>query len=460
MHLPPLLLLLCWIPVGGYLFYRYPIRVAILANFFGGWALLPGASYRPSTEEFPYWILAVCLPASYFITKATIVGFVGLAGTFFFDFSNVRRFRPALCDIPAILWCCVPLFSATAHWGTFHEGLRGSLYQTIAWGAPYLLGRIYFSDYESLLLAAKACVVAGLCYVPICIAEVYLGPQLYAFFYGYQPYRWVGAERYVGFRPIGFMEDGNQLGIWMATAALVSIALWVRRLVKRILGLPISWIAAGLTATTLLCQSVGSIVILLFLIPLVSVRRRSYLHVAGAVLVFGVLAIVVFRITNPVSLRRLAQQNSTVHSIATGLNQIGRSSLAWRLARDESDISIALQHPILGSGKWDWWQKLNSRPWDICLLVFGMYGLIGLIAFEALQLLPVIRTLLLPVNQRRPEVSYLQLALVGLILMTDLDNFFNGAMILPYLLIIGGLSMPSRLHPLPSAASVRPASNC
>ncbi len=459
MHLPPLILLMCWIPVSGYLFYRYPIRVASLANFLGGWALLPGANYRPSPEAFPYWILSVSLPAGYFVTKATVVGFTGLLGTLFFDFPRVRRFRLALCDIPVILWCCVPLLSAVTHWGTLHEGLRGSVYHTIAWGAPYLLGRIYFSDFDSLLLAAKACIIAGICYVPICLVEVYLGPQLYAFVYGYQPFRWVGAERYVGFRPIGFLEDGNQLGIWMATAALISIALYARRLVKRILGLPISWIAAGLTATTLLCQSVGSVVLLLFLIPLVSARRRSYLRIVGAVLVFSILAFVTFQITNPVSLRRLAQRNGAIDSIASGLRQIGRHSLAWRLARDESDIAVVLQHPVLGSGEWNWWQKLNSRPWDLCLLVTGMYGLIGLIAFEGLQLLPVIRTLLLPANDRSPEVLHLQFAFLGLILMTALDNFFNSAMILPYLLIIGGLSTPSRQCALPSAISTHPDSN-
>src|ERR1700728_3918640 len=220
MPLSPLAVFIGWIPIGIYLFRLYPVRVAILANFLGGWALLPGANYKPTTEAFPYWILGVCLPTNYFLTKATVTGLAGLGGILLFHSADSKRIRPGICDIPMAVWCCVPLISATTHWNTFREGLFGAVYQTISWGVPWLLGRTYFSDGESLLLAAKAYVVAGVAYVPICLMEICVGPQLYAILYGYQPYRWVGAERYFGYRPIGLLEDGNQLGIWMAVATL------------------------------------------------------------------------------------------------------------------------------------------------------------------------------------------------------------------------------------------------
>jgi hypothetical protein len=89
---------------------------------------------------------------------------------------------------------------------------------------------------DSLLLAAKAFVIAGMAYVPICLMEIFTGPQLYALLYGYQPHRWIGAQRYFGFRLIGLLEDGNQLGIWMPTSALIAIWLWERSFVKDILG--------------------------------------------------------------------------------------------------------------------------------------------------------------------------------------------------------------------------------
>jgi hypothetical protein len=181
MNISPLVILLGWIPFGAYLFRRYPVRIAILANFLGGWAILPGASYRATADAFPYWFLGVCLPANYFLTKATATGLAALAGMLIFHSADLKRFRPGICDLPMVVWCCAPLLSAAAHWGTLPEGLMGATYQTVSWGVPWLLGRIYFSGDDSLLLAAKAGVIAGICYVPICLFEIYTGPQLYAF---------------------------------------------------------------------------------------------------------------------------------------------------------------------------------------------------------------------------------------------------------------------------------------
>jgi len=463
MPFSPLAILIGWIPLGAYLFRRYPTRVAILLNFLGGWAILPGANYAPTPGDFPYWILGVCLPSGYFLTKATAIGLAAIAGILLFRLGETRQFRPGLCDLPMALWCCVPLLSAATHPNTFHEGLAGAAYQTIAWGVPWFLGRIWFSDSNSLLLAAKGCVIAGLCYIPICLVEIFSGPQFYAFFYGFQPYRWVGASRYLGYRPIGFLEDGNQLGIWMAAAALVAVSLALRRLTGPILGIPAKWAAIALAAVTLLCQSAGSIVLLVFLLPLTLLRRRSILRACIAVLIFGIVAFALFRMTGLVSLRALAQRSGLLHSIADGLNRIGRHSLVWRLARDESQLRIAMHKPLLGYGQWNWWQTGDTRPWSLWLLIFGMYGLAGLLAFGAIFFLPVFRSVWPAAINRAPNDTNLRLALAGVILIAAFDCLLNGALILPYLLLMGGLasSKPAGKHPnslqdeLPSPAATR-----
>jgi O-antigen ligase len=303
-----------------------------------------------------------------------------------------------------------------------------------------MLGRRYFSDHESLLLAAKACVIAGLCYLPICLVEIATGPQLYALVYGYQPYRWVGAGRYLGFRPIGMMEDGNQLGIWMAVAALIAISLSIRRLTARILGLPIGWVAIGLTAITFLCQSAGSILLLLILLPLALLKRRSFLRASVALLVLGIAGFALFQMTNRIPLRVVAENNGVAHSVVTTLDRFGRHSLAWRLAREQSNMTLALRKPLLGFGQWNWWQSGDLRPWSLWLLVLGMYGLIGLAAFAALLFLPVLRTAWSSAQNSDPDDSNLRQALAAVILMIAFDALLNGAMILPYLLLAGGLT--------------------
>ena len=439
-----LAVLIAWIPLGAWLFRRFPVRLAILVNFFGGWALLPGANYTPSADNFPYWIMGVCLPANYFLTKATSTAIAAAAGILIFHFKDWKTFRPTLAGLPMVVWCCIPLLSAASHRSTLREGLLGSLYQSIAWGVPWLLGRRYFSDYGSLLLAAQACVIAAACYIPVCLVELVTGPQLYALLYGYQPYRWVGAGRYLGYRPIGFLEDGNQLGIWMAAASLIAVSLALRRLTGRILGLPPAWIAAGLAIITLLGQSAGSIILLLILLPMTLLKSRSVLRTLIAALILGIVAFALFRMTGLVSLRALAQSNRYVHALAEGLTSVGRHSLVWRLARDEGHMRMAMRHPLLGWGQWNWWQTGEFRPWGLWLLVFGMYGLVGLAALAAILFLPVLRTVWPSPNSGDVRESSLRLALVGLILMAAFDGLLNSALILPYLLLMGGLAGPRR----------------
>ena len=440
MHLSPFVVLIGWIPLGTYLFRRYPARIAILLNFFGGWAILPGANYIATPDIFPYWIVGVCLPTDYFLTKATATGIAALAGTLLFHRTELKRFQPGICDLPMAIWCCVPLLSAAAHWSTLQENLIGAVYQTVAWGVPWLLGRTYFSDRDSQLLGARALVAAAICYVPLCFVEICFGPQIYAFLYGYQPYRWVGAERYLGFRPVGLMEDGNQLGIWMAAATLIAVSLALQRSTKSILGLPMGWVAGGLGSTTLLCQSAGSILLLLVLLPLTLLKRRSVMRASVAILIVGILALVLFRMTNLVSLRALAKSNEAVRSFAVELASIGRESFGWRLARDESHIAAALQRPLLGSGRWNWWEGSDSRPWSLWLLIFGMYGLIGLAAFGFIVFVPIYRAAWSTATKHEADALDLRLALVALILMIAIDSLLNGSMILPYLVVMGGVA--------------------
>src|SRR5580692_2109868 len=192
MIVSPLLAFFLWVPLSLFFSYRYPVRKAILLIFLGGWAILPSANYVPTSDPFPYWILGVGLATDYFITKATVTGFCGLLGFLIFHRSEIRRFELTLWDMPMLMWCMAPILSTIANALPLFDGLRGETYQLLAWGVPYFIGRLYFSDTRSLRMAAQALVIAGLLYVPICLIEIWKGPQFYAHIYGYLPYRWIG----------------------------------------------------------------------------------------------------------------------------------------------------------------------------------------------------------------------------------------------------------------------------
>jgi len=442
MIVAPLVALGAWIPIGLYLFRRLPIRHAILFNFVGGWAILPAANYaRTANNAFPYWILGTSLESDYFITKATVIGLTGILGILIFDRASIKRFRLTVWDVAMGMWLIAPLLSAIANPDTIQEGWRGEFYQILAWGSPYLIGRLYFTDTRSLRLAAKSFVIGGLAYIPLCLLELPRGPWIYAWIYGYQPFQTNGVDRWIGYRPIGLLENGNQLGIWMATATLIALWLWKRKTAISILGIPIRSAAIALLAVTLLCQSTGAIILLLLLIPFVFVDPRHLSRTVSIVLVLGILAFAIFRIGNWVSLHQLVKENSAAHGVDSFLRKIGKGSLGWRLKQDESHINTALAEPILGYGEWNWWREGFERPWSLWLLVFGMYGSVGLVSLEAVLLIPALRAVWFPLARSDIGHTNMRHTLTAAVLITAIDSLLNSAILLPLLLVIGGMAI-------------------
>jgi hypothetical protein len=84
-----------------------------------------------------------------------------------------------------------------------------------------------------------------------------------------------------------------------------------------------------------------------------------------------------------------------------------------------------------------------DRPCGLWLLTFGIYGIAGLVALQCIQLVPVARTFWSAHPNADPSTLDLQSTLAGAVLMSAIDNLLNGSMILPLLLVIGGLSAPS-----------------
>jgi hypothetical protein len=150
--------------------------------------------------------------------------------------------------------------------------------------------------------------------------------------------------------------------------------------------------------------------------------------------------LMVLRLSNVISLRAIVKQNIAAHAGAQLLKKLGRGSFGWRLSQDEKHVGVALERPILGSGDWDWWKVSSSRPWSLWLLAFGMYGIVGLLALEGLQFIPVARIVRSPLARSDTDGPDLRRALAAVILMSALDNLLNGSMILPILLLIGGLN--------------------
>lgn len=237
-----------WIPFVLYLFRWLPARWAIVISFIVAWLFLPLA-------EFP-------LPGLPDYTKMSAACYGVLLATIVFDVQRFSSFRFGWLDLPMLVWCLCPLASSLANDLGWYDGVSAAIAQTTSWGLPYYLGRLYLNNLDGLRKLAIAIFVGGLIYIPLCLIEVRMSPQLHRIFYGYHAHDFSQTVRYGGFRPTVFMEHGLMVGAWMMAAALIGVWLWRAGVIGQLWGIPIAQLVAALLVTNVLVKSTGALILL------------------------------------------------------------------------------------------------------------------------------------------------------------------------------------------------------
>ena len=196
--------MLGWIPLLLAIFALLPARRAVLAGFVLGWLFLPNAEF------------ALAGLPDYTKTSATSLGC--LLGALVFNGGRLLALRPRLMDVPMMVWVGCPFITSLSNGLGPYDGVSAVAEQAVVWGVPYLLGRAYVSDLAGLREMAVALVLAGLVYVPLCLFEIRMSPQLHRIFYGFHPHEFVQHIRYGGYRPMVFMQHGLMVATLMGTA--------------------------------------------------------------------------------------------------------------------------------------------------------------------------------------------------------------------------------------------------
>ncbi len=446
-------LLWSWAGLSPLLFRFLPGRDAAIICLVAGWAFLPVASFPVSSlvnggRESS--LHALTIPTSLQVNKATAIGLGCLLGSLLFDRRTFERLRFDRVDLPMAIFCLVPLASCWANGLPLSEGLTQVRYLALAWGVPYIMGRAYLSDSESQGRFAVGLAAAGMAYLPICLLEIPVGPTIYRALYGPHPYEFEGTVRFLGFRPLGFMEHGNQLGIWMAGSALMATWVWASGVFKKPGGMPGGVLAGLLIGATVLCQSHSSIILLglglLSLMIAKTPQRRFSWRITGATLLgLAVLAV------GLEAARRGFQPAAIRADIASFFRSISKSSFTWRLARTEDYLPVALQRPWLGWARADWRPGnlpfVNPVNLPIELLITGMFGLVGVGSLLMIWLIPLIRGFgRWTPAMIKPEAGATG-AMIALVAIHAIDGLSNATVVLPVLAAIGGLSGPTSLGP-------------
>jgi hypothetical protein len=428
--------------VVAFLLFRFAVPShAVALTCFGGWFLLPVGHFPAGSSNaiFPYWITGAAVPSDMLLTKMWWPPVVALAGAMLADRQSLVRWRPGWADLPMLLWCLWPI----GQWA-FVEAPKpqpwiASLYLAGAWGAPWLLGRIYFGGdggRRRLIIS----IVAGMALIaPIALIESTFGPTLYEWFYGPHPFRFDGAERYFGFRPLGFFEDGNQYGIWVAGTAAAAIGLWQATWVparRR----AFAFTAVAGVAIAVMSQSLGAVLLLSAGQALLWTIRRSPIRWFLPLFLLLVVSSSAIYLSGRVPFRELAGATTIGRQTVDLIRSSGRGSLIWRIARDQAALPLILAHPVVGTAQWDWWRTNQERPWGLALLMLGQFGLIGmLLAFGSL-LLPAIRALATTQRIRRLNNNITASTLAVIVLMASADALLNSFFFYPAILTAGALA--------------------
>jgi hypothetical protein len=416
--------------------------MATLAVLLGSWIVLPVGHYPAGSAEavFPFWITGLATPSDMPLTKAWVGPVVALVGVTAFDTKTLRAFRLQWVDAPMLAWCMWPLLqSVFAATPSQPAGFVSALYLLGCWGLPWLLGRLYFSKPQGQWQMLRALTYSALACLPFSLYEGVFGPDAYQLFFEAHPFRADGAERYLGFRPIGFFEHGNQFGLWVVLCALV--AVWRFRVLPPARYRQMAGAGAAIcVAMAVAAQSIGALLLLAAGGALLSTGRliRTRLVVFGTLGALSLSALVYA--SGVIPIQQIGKGTAFGQSVVNAFRSVGRGSFTWRISQDQKLLAEVKAHPVVGSAQWDWWRAKNTRPWGLAMLLLGQFGLVGVTLCFGAVLWPALREAWEAPRASGWQMSAMPLLLAIIVGLTMLDALMNSFIFFPAVLIAGSLA--------------------
>lgn len=495
-------LLLLWFPVMLVLFARLPGHRAVIVGTILGLLFLPEVNDHSTTEGV---VTAFSVPMIVF-QKLVVLSLSVVAASLCLDFRRWRAFRPAWYDLPMLAWCVCPFLSSVTNepppngLSPWYDGFAQARFETIRWGLPYLVGRLYFTDLGKVRELVLGVFVGGLVYIPFCLFEVRFSPQLHRMVYGFEQHDFVQTMRVGGgYRPMVFMEHGLEVGLWLAAAALAGFWLWYTEALRRLttgLGLPpvpTLWLVAALSITLVLAKSAGALVLgLVGLAVLYSVRWVPWpvaligliavgpLYFTGRIMTSGqpvgwvkadfdndkeVEDLTAAVLQKPMFGWAPWRGQDCVNALTSLFNEERASSFQFRMINEDMLMERAAERPLFG---WAGHQRasiLDRRGKDMTtvdglwIIALGNRGLVGLVALYLAMYTPVLVFVARYPVQRWTQPDVAPAAAAAMIVVVWMTDNLTNAMFNPvYVLLAGGLaSLPRRaaVAPSPPAAEAR-----
>jgi hypothetical protein len=431
-----------WVPCVMLLFLWLPPRRAVIVAFLGGWLFLPAATFQlPGIPDYSKM-------------AATCAGI--LLSALIFDTDTLLSFRPQWFDLPMLVWCFCPFGTNAAENIELYDSCSWCVNHIITWGMPYFIGRVYFTDAEAVRELAIGFFISGLVYIPICLFEIRMSPQLSKWLYGFDA--GFSGQRLGGWRPTGLMASGLMLGMWMTAASLCGIWLWYTGSLKRLGRYKAGTLVFALVVVTFLCKSTGALVLLLAGLGILLVIR--YTRVAWPYLLLCAIPV-----AYPII--RAGGMWDGSQAVAWAQSAVGEErahSLRFRFKNEDILAEKALKRATWGWGRFGKSRVFDENGKDISttdglwIITLGMSGIVGLTALTTIFLLPGIRLWWRAKGADWSDPSFAALAAFAIILeLYAIDNILN-AMLNPVITVcMGAVSAASlrRMRPVPADPQAR-----
>lgn len=429
--------------IAWWSFRRAPGARTAWGLFLGGWLWLPVTDYPADAREalFPYWIVGSALPSPLWWNKALLVPVTVLAMSLWHDRAAWRAWRWHPLDGLVLSACLWPVATAWRAVESDPAPWSSALYLFALWAGSWWLGRLYLASAGQQRMAAAALGLSVVACLPWALVEGLGGAQTYGWFFAPHPFRDDGATRLLAYRPLGFFENGNQYGIWVALGAVAAVA-WAWTSPSRS-----AWrwsVAAVAGAVAIASQSLGALLLAGIAVGLIALAARIAWRrwIVGSAAVLSLAAVVYAAGVMPI--HHWARDTGWGREALEMVRAARLGSLAWRVSQDQKALPIVRQHPVAGQGRWDWWRDLGTRPWGLGLQMAGQFGYVGAALLLGVLLAPAVGALASAAGRSPGEPdAHLRRALALIVVAATLDALVNSFIYMPALALAGAL-VPGR----------------
>lgn len=415
-----------WIPLTIYFFNTKPVQQAILLSIIGGVLFLPMASY-----DFPV------IPK---YDKTTAIAISLLLAELITNKRYNYKLELSLYDIPMMVYCFIsPVMTSVLNGLGLYDGVSNVLDHYISWGVIYWVGRRYFTSLKSANSICWGILLGGLLYIPFCLFEVRMSPQLSRIIYGFLPHSFLQHIRYGHYRPIVFMKHGLMVSLWIASAFITSFWLFINTNIKKLRNIPFIYVVISLAIMVVLTRSMNAVSFSLLGICCALLYKRKDSIRIFLILIALIPFYIFVRANNIVSIEVIESKFSMIFD-AERIH-----SLTFRLNQEDLYSVKAFRRPLFGWGGWDRGKPIDPITGEkikivdsLWIILFSKLGFVGLISlFSAMLIGPLGVFKNLHSTKNKEYISLIILSLIVAIFM--IDSLLN-AMVNPvYILVAGAL---------------------